>query len=284
MVRRPDDEEYVEVEGEAEEVDSDDSEDGLLGEACLPVDGAPLDPSLGPPQDADEYLRQVQWERLRCPEVVSASVEEQKPKKTKPTDKAVWKRGSLLANFGQELPQEATPCAEWTADAAQAFRQLRERVSLERRASEGRLERLKAHEWKERMDEWPSSDLLATHDFVSLNQLMVAAVEVVVDALEGNKEDAEEGDCSKPAEHPFASEDSKLAKWLFAALLHVEEPLFDDNMYQMQRLRRKCIKALIDAQKSEAPESSTVEGADAGPARSRAALFYVIVTEVFNQR
>ena len=37
-------------------------------EACLPVSGAPMPPSEGPPKDADEYLRQVQWERLHCPQ------------------------------------------------------------------------------------------------------------------------------------------------------------------------------------------------------------------------
>ena len=39
----------------------------ILQEACLPVSGAPLPPGE-PPKDADEYLRQVQWERLHCPQ------------------------------------------------------------------------------------------------------------------------------------------------------------------------------------------------------------------------
>lgn len=58
-----------------------DRDQQILQEACLPVSGAPLPPSEGPPkatlavdlgtrcwQDADEYLRQVQWERLHCPQ------------------------------------------------------------------------------------------------------------------------------------------------------------------------------------------------------------------------
>jgi len=263
-------------EEEEEEEDEKKIIDKEFLQACLPVSGAPMPPSAEPPKDADEYLRQVQWERMHCPEIMDADVEERPRRRKKPG--LVGRDGNLLASFGIiELPEECKPRQQWTQDAADSFRALRAQCQDMRCEADGH-QRLTFDVWRERCAKGrPSSQFLATQDFTSINHLVVVLVELFATAQEVAETPAVD------VEDPFTSEDGLMAEWAFAVLLFVEEPLFDDIQYQLQRLRRACQKALMsppDASKSGAG----AEGASPSDGRARAALLLTIVQEVFNQR
>lgn len=273
--------------GDAEaESDSDAADDELL-QACLPVSGKPLPPGDGPPKDADEYLRQVQWERMHCPEVVEADIEE-KPPRPRKRPGLVGRNGGLLAHFGAELPEAARARREWVEDATAAFRDLRAHNAV-RSAEVAGEERLTFDAWREhcRVDR-PSSELLLAQDFVSINQLFVVAVEQLVEAAAAATAVAAEAESATPAVGPtisaaegaFEADGGRLAEWAFSALLFVEEPLVDDIMYQLQRLRRTCQDALAAAHARGEPE----EAATSLAIRGRAALLLTVVEEVFGQR
>lgn len=244
-------------------------------QACLPVSGKPLPPSEGPPKDADEYLRQVQWERMHCPEVVEADVEEQPPRRRKRRG-LVGRDGGLVAQFGVELPPGARPQREWVEDVVAAFLDLR-RVCEERRAEAEGEQRLTFDAWRETCSAGrPTSDLLVAQDFVSLNQLFVVAVEMLVEAAAAAK--AGPGAVGGA----FDIHGGLVAEWAYASLMYVGEPLVDDIMYQLQRLRRACLDVLAaaHAHASGEPERAAPSSASLG----KAALLLTVVEEVFGQR
>merc|ERR1712039_697004 len=71
----------------------------------------------------------------------------------------------------------------------------------------------------------------------------------------------------------------RLTEWIFAALSFLELPLMDDIQFQLQQLRRTCLK-LLAAARGSAPEG--IASSDA--ALARVSLLLVIVTQVFGQR
>ncbi|CAK0892016.1 unnamed protein product [Prorocentrum cordatum] len=286
-------EEYVEVGGGSEELeprgptggDSSDDEQvdrdqELLQPACLAVSGPPLPPGAEAPRDADEYLRNVQWERMHVPETVVAEVDEQASQRRKRAG-LVNRHGHLLTRFSEpEVPESARRCAEWASDAAEAFSALRGRCESARSSASApqRSSRLTFEAWHERCAAGgPSTAFLAAQDFVSLNNLVVVSVGNLVAAQEGLAEAPAGtpggGDAGDPL--PAGHLDS-LMEWVFAALAFVEEPLVDDIQYQLQRLRRACQKISVAA---------CGEGADmdAGT-HARASLLQVVVADVFGQR
>lgn len=278
-----------------------DRDQGLLQDACLPVSGGPLPPGDGPPKDADEYLRQVQWERLHCPEIVDVEVEERQAKGDQKRRRGVG--GGLLAKLcASEEHEGDVPrhCAEWAEDAAAAFEELRERCELARRAAGrgGNPGRLTLAAWRERCGkDRPSTAVLARQDFVSINRLVVVGVDALVklqeqlsmsaivasavaDVPEIHAADMEQVACHQQgsaADEPGPVDSKRLdtvAEWLFAALAFVEQPLIDDVQFQLQRLRRTCQKLLVGT-----PGAEAVSGI-----LPRADLLLVIATQVFGQR
>ncbi|CAK9115463.1 unnamed protein product [Durusdinium trenchii] len=249
-------EEYEEVVDEDER--QADRDQQILQEACLPVSGAPLPPSAGPPKDADEYLRQVQWERLHCPQVMDVDVKERRSKQ-KVGGPLTGRdgRGGLLAQFQTpELPKDFYSQV-WAEDTAAAFRHLR-KLCQDSRPKEP-PQSLTYEEWRRHVaKDQPCFDLLSQQDFVSINHLVVVAV----DKIEADYETSE----SEKLE--LEGLDLSVA-WTFAALAFLEEPLTDDIQYQLQRLRRNCCR-LVTATESEA--------------RPRLALLLVLVGDVFGQQ
>mmetsp|Transcript_60165 Transcript_60165/g.130483 ORF Transcript_60165/g.130483 Transcript_60165/m.130483 type:complete len:282 (-) Transcript_60165:30-875(-) len=236
--------------------------DDLLQQACLPVSGAPLPPGDEPAKDADEYLRRVQWERLHCAQVVDAEVEEQpRPRKRRPV---FGTKGSLLKGFGEEIPEALQPKREWAEDVAGAFRDLRTRCDELRRGYPGETQNITFEAWRQKLKEQPRTELLAAQDFLSINQLVVVAVEAFIQKQESAASGQPEG------------ESGTLAEWVFAALAFVEEPLMDDIQYQLQRLRRGCVTA-INAEKDIQESSPTSR-------RAEASLLMALAGEVFGQR
>lgn len=259
--------------------------DELVQSACLPVSGAPLPPSDEPAKDADEYLRRVQWERMHCPEIVTADVEERAPKERKRKDrgKTGGRYGSYLAQFLETAePEELHYSAAWAEDVAEAFRALRGRCAEVRDAAtvpEAGAEPCPAaftfDAWRERIAQGPpSTALLASQELLSVNRLIV----VVADALCG--EGVDEGS-DAPAASPFAA-GSALAEWAFAALSFLEEPLQDDTSWQLQRLRRACKKTMAGHESSQGHTGK--DGELHSSEHVQAALVFVIVGEVFNQK
>jgi len=293
-------------DGDEEDEGTDDDEKadrdaGLLQDACLPVSGPPMAPGDGPPQDADEYLRQVQWERLRCPETLEADVEERPPREGRGR-----RGGSYLARWGGASSQDNERgdafCSEWAEDVLEAFGEIQARSEEARRQTPpGRKQRLTFVQWREHCGKSrPSSAFLAKQNFVSIGRLVTVAIENFVDAEEERNisADAESADapeeCEAPAEtseagagrtsksgplHADLRRLDRLAEWVFAACSFVEQPLLDDIQFQMQRLRRSCLRLLTSARSSDQ---------EASPAQdqvlSRASLLLVIVTRVFGQR
>ncbi|CAJ1336404.1 unnamed protein product [Effrenium voratum] len=248
---------------EYEEVDEEkaDRDQQILQEACLPVSGAPLPPSEAPPKDADEYLRQVQWERLHCPQVMDVEVKERKSRK-KVGGPLTGRdgQGGLLALFQAPEVPENFYNEVWAQDAAAAFRVLRSHCHSRADAKSLSYEEWRRHVSRDR----PDFELLSLQDFVGINHLVVVAVDQLED-FESAKSEA-----SLDAE----GLDSTI-EWAFASLAFVETPLVDDIQYQLQRLRRVCCRlaSLIKA-----------EGAESPGLRPRIALILVIVGEVFGQQ
>lgn len=265
-----------------------DRDQQILQAKCLPVSGPPLPPGEGPAQSADEYLRQVQWERLQCPELMHCDVEEeeeQAPRRRKRHGLIARDRSLISAFDAPEVPTALRHCPEWGEDAALAFRSLQKRCREMRREAIGPVglggseggARLDFEAWRDCCCKAgrPNTAMLASQDFVSINQLMVVAVDALVaacDALTGG-DAATPGDQAAsvstaqggvPAEAGADGESTgidtvtfgdetdqgalggaeerldSLAEWAFAALAFLDEPLVDDVQYQLQRLRRAC--------------------------------------------
>lgn len=292
--------------GRKEELDEEqraDIDQGLLQTACLPVSGAPLPPGEGFPQDADEYLRQVQWERLHCPDVVDAGDEilNRPQKQSRHTGGRKGPAFSLFARGEEpELPLEAAASKEWSDDAAKAFRALRLACHAERaelQAAQG-TKRFTLREWRTRCArDRPESGVLALQDFVSLNNLIVEVTEAFLAAkgatsstdepergeavpepavpdweadAEEEEEDEAEEEAKEPALPSSSSSLERSSEWAFAALAYLEEPIVDDAQFQLQRLRRACLTMLREDERQAV--------------RERANLLLVIVTHVFGQR
>lgn len=286
-----------------------DRDQQLLQEACLPVSGAPMPPSDGPPKDADEYLRQVQWERMHCPEVVDVDVPERPHKDGRERRRGVG--GGLLARLCASEAHEADApahCAAWARDAADAFRELRAHCDARRRRTRtsGTQGKMTFASWRAHCTQKPpASELLERMDFVSLNRLVVVSVENLVRAQEASPEGAATVEADVPEVHhsevapvvPLGDAPPEgaaaasaqrvrsldlesldgLVEWTFAALTFVEEPIVDDIQFQLQQLRRVCHKLLAGAREL---------GGDPGSQGilARASLLLVVVTEVFGQR
>eukprot|EP00927_Polykrikos_kofoidii_P080026 TRINITY_DN76891_c0_g1_i1.p1 TRINITY_DN76891_c0_g1~~TRINITY_DN76891_c0_g1_i1.p1 ORF type:complete len:341 (+),score=83.35 TRINITY_DN76891_c0_g1_i1:60-1025(+) len=246
-----DDDEYQEIElddgKDEEDADSAEEFDELLQQACLPVSGEPMPPSEGPPTDADEYLRQVQWERMRCPQVVDVKIEE-KPNRRK--KKRVGGRvGTMMGCFtDEELPAEVQPTREWVEDVSDAFRNIQQhaRVAL---VDGEKHSRLTYDEWRDRCtSDRPSTPLLADQDYVSIHTLCSVAVDLLVETQEAFNPTT-----------PFVENGGVLAEWAFATLIFLEEPIVDQIQFQLQRLRRACRKALVVPTTSATPTTGAVD-------------------------
>ncbi|CAE7232462.1 Gemin2 [Symbiodinium sp. CCMP2592] len=279
-------EEYEEVDDEAElQADRDQQ---ILQEACLPVSGAPMPPSEGPPKDADEYLRQVQWERLHCPEVVDVDVKERKSKR-KVDGPLSGKDGSggLLALFqAPDVPARFRHAEAWASDVAASFRHLRGLCELKRKSGK-RPQSLSYEEWRRHVaKDRPDSQLLAAQDFVGINHLVVVAIDKFEKDLESFQCASPESDDGFLSGFQGEGVDS-VSEWIFAALAFVEEPLVDDIQYQLQRLRRVCCRFAAAVEGTAAKAGSDVEpgAAEATCAflHPRVALLLVLVVEVFGQ-
>jgi len=272
-------EEYEEVEEEDER--QADRDQQILQEACLPVSGAPMPPSEGPPKDADEYLRQVQWERLHCPEVVDVDVKERSSKR-KVGGPLTGRdgNGGLLALFqAPAVPSRFLHSEAWAEDVASSFRHLRGQCQLARQSAK-QAKSLLYEEWRRHVArDRPDFQLLAVQDFIGVNHLVVVAV----DKLEADLESFQEAKGTSEANFLPGFDQKGLnsaSEWVFAALAFVEEPLVDDIQYQLQRLRRVCCRL-----------AAAVDGADDGVDRDttcaflhpRVALLLVIVADVFGQ-
>mmetsp|Transcript_26489 Transcript_26489/g.61793 ORF Transcript_26489/g.61793 Transcript_26489/m.61793 type:complete len:306 (-) Transcript_26489:169-1086(-) len=258
--------------------DEEDLEDELMQTACLPVSGAPLPPSDEPPQDADEYLRRVQWERMHCPEIVDVEVEE-RPLRRRKGRKSQQQQQSGADDEDQEgsnavswwaqfmvpeLPDATRPSQAWQNDVTAAFRTIRSRCEALREeaarsaSAPSALVGLSAEAWRSRFEqERPTAKLLSAQDLIAMHRLLIEAVDVIVDGSESGSD-------------PVFGRGSCLAEWAYAALAFVEEPLMDDMQYNLQRLRRVCHKCLLNG---TTPSD-----------KAAAALLYTIVSQVFGQR
>mmetsp|Transcript_114561 Transcript_114561/g.334968 ORF Transcript_114561/g.334968 Transcript_114561/m.334968 type:complete len:329 (-) Transcript_114561:117-1103(-) len=280
----------AEVLAKGEEVDERelDRDQDMLQQACLPVSGSPLPPSDEPPKDADEYLRQVQWERMHVPEVVDVEVAEKPRRRRK---RQGDKHRSLLAQFDvPEVPEELGHCPEWAEDVAEAFRELRERCKEARRLAAARApqEHLEGEAWPEHFGgSRPSTATLAAQDFLSINHLVVAVVDAIVE-VHNSFEDGSAALASSDGASPFEVHSERLnhlAEWAFAALSYVDLPLFDEMQYQFQRLRRTCQKLILAEQSGSAPggDGHSCDVPPIGAFRANANLLLAIVTKVFGQ-
>lgn len=282
------------VDGDAVDDEKMDRDQQLLQDACLPVSGPPMPPSDIAPKDADEYLRQVQWERINLPEVVDVDVTDL------PAQKNRRKRqgGGLLQRIEDhaEFEDDDRHCSEeWAADAAKAFRALREHCEVARVAKAQCPVKATMAKWRERCAAGrPSTDLLAAHDFLSINRLVTVAVESFVQFQEESKgsqtvEPAEVPEVPSeevPATAALGAEAAPVAidlerldaltEWMFVALAFLEVPLQDEIQFQLQRLRRSCHRLLAQVEALPAAASS------AGGCRAK--LLLVVVTRVFGQR
>jgi len=300
--RQEDDDDHYDNDDADEEAEDSDSEGELLQEAALPVSGPPLPPSDEPAQDADEYLRRVQWERIHCQQIVTADVEE-KPMRRKRAG-LVGKDGSLVSKFlGPNMPQEFVPRQEWASACALAFQALRDRCRRSDRVGvgyDGKTDYpngLSYDEWRVRISQGggrPSEDMLAVQDVLSVQRLLVVVVDAVVAATDGDVDgdgDAagadEAADGSAGAACVAFGPGSSLAEWTFAALAVVEEPLVDDVQYNLQRLRRSCVKVIAASAAALPAEISRLADAivsGINQSRAEASLILAIVTDVFGQR
>lgn len=278
--REEDEERQGDVDGEdkagegGDDGDRSESSDGdLAQESCLPVSGAPLPPSDEPAQDADEYLRRVQWERMHCPQIVTADVRADELKKPRKRG-VVEKGGGLLALFAEpEVPAGLQLTPEWSEDVCLFFRALRERCDARR--GQGcppsmcaELGALSHDAWVEKVrSDMPVIEVLASLDVVALHGLLA----VVVDCVEDLGEAEEAGEHSDMA----SCTDQPLPEWAFAVLAFCQLPLCDDVQYQLQRLRRRCLKVL-----AATPE----EGADLAGKVPRLNLLIAITRDFFGQR
>jgi len=255
--------------------DSSDEEaanDELVLPVALPVSGGPMPPSDEPAKDADEYLRQVMWERMHLSETVEADVVEKAPRRQKQNSKV-----SLLTAFNApEIPEELQHCSEWSEDALAAFRDLRRSCDEMRQSvvdgasEEAAVESLSSDAWRDRcLQGRPSTGLLAMQDVVNLHRLLVVTIDSIVEA-----QDAASDSASGPFGH-----DSCWAEWAFATLAFVEEPLVDDVQYNLQRLRRSCQKAIVAAH-----AQSEAGGEFDSNAHAQTQLLLVVVREYFGQR
>jgi len=267
----------------------------LLQEACLPVSGEPMPPTDEFPNDADAYLRQVQWERLHIPAIVDVDVPANPPKQRKKRG-VVGSHGSLLVQIDvdDDVPPEVGYCPEWAEDVAAAFRQLRlhcDQVREEASASATPF-RLPYADWRERCEHGrPATLVLAAQDFISINHLVVAAVDALVDFCEPVPDTAPtvEDDTRASADAGKAQNAQvldQLCEWAFAALAFIELPLIDDTQYQLQRLRRTCKKMVRDFHSNGLAKLSSEGLSDQACAlpHAKVNLLLVIVTDVFNQR
>lgn len=277
-----------------------DRDQDMLQQACLPVSGAPLPPSDEPPKDADEYLRQVQWERMHVPDVMDVEVVEKPPRRRR--RQGADRTTSLLAQFdAPEVPQELSFCSEWADDVAEAFQQMRSRCKETRRLSTTpAAAHLAADAWRELCaQERPSTALLAVQDFVSINHLIVSVVGAILEIHE-SVEGGDAASAGADAAGPLGGQELELperaqmlterlellAEWAFAALAFVDVPLVDEIQYQLQRLRRACQKLILAEQGGAAPsgDGHGVGAPPCSPFRARANLLLVVVTRVFGQR
>jgi len=279
-----------------DEDDSDAAEDELAQKCALPVSGGPLPPSDEPPKDADEYLRRVMWERMHLSETVDVEVVEKPPRQRKNQSNRV----SLLTKFdAPEIPEQLQHCAVWAEDVVAAFRDLRSKCAD---ARESPLDDDAAPENPDfSADAWraqflqgrPTTSLLAMQDIVSLHKLFAVAVDAFVETQDAANTiaspdgDAKASGSQEAQEPPEASTaagafgpDSFLAEWVFAVLAFVDEPLVDDMMYQLQRLRRTCQKAIVA---SHARSEAGAGEADS-KAHAQATLLLTVVREHFGQR
>ncbi|CAK9115580.1 Gem-associated protein 2 [Durusdinium trenchii] len=131
-------------------------------------------------------------------------------------------RGGLLAQFQTpELPKDFYSQV-WAEDTAAAFRHLR-KLCQDSRPKEP-PQSLTYEEWRRHVaKDQPCFDLLSQQDFVSINHLVVVAV----DKIEADYELKELKELKKGGTE------------------------FDDIQYQLQRLRRNCCR-LVTATESEA--------------------------------
>lgn len=291
-----DNEEYREVprcnqQGAADSDGSDvDRDQELLQSKCLPVSGAPLPPGSEPAKDADEYLRQVMWERLHAPQTVEAEVQEEQPRRRKKRG-LVSRNGSILAQFeAPSVPEEVQHSREWAEDVADAFRRLRNQCAKARRMADtvpSESAGAVFDTWRERcLRERPSMKVLSEQDLVSINHLVVVVVEAIVEATQ-SKEVLASGCAADGADPALCEQDGprvewleSLAEWAYAALAFVDQPLADDIQYQLQRLRRSCLNT-IAAVHTENKDRGITEG---NTNHVKASVLLVIVTEVFGQR
>lgn len=276
-----------------------DRDQQLLQETCLPVSGPPMCPDEGAPKDADEYLRQVQWERMHCPEVVDVEVADMPAKRNR------RRQGDgLLARLEQSSAFEEESCRcspEWAEDVATAFHALRSSCDAARMAAVeqglGTPGKSTIAAWRERCAAGrPSSDTLARFDFIGLNRLITVSVEALVEFQE-EAASMQAGGQAQTAETPEVHTDEvpslpeqqapaaaaldlerldALTEWVFAALAYVELPLLEEVQFQMQRLRRTCHRL--------AALAKTMPGGDESVGAVRANLLLVVVTRVFGQR
>lgn len=274
-----------------------DRDQELLQATCLPVSGEPMPPTDQFPNDADEYLRQVQWERLHIPSTVEAEVSVKPPKQRKRRG-VVGNQGSLLAQFDEaDVPPEVGYCPEWAEDVAAAFRQLRLHCGQVREgvSATAAPSRLTFDDWREQCAGGrPATPILATQDFVSINHLVVVAVDALVDFYEHVSANMAHTapvveDDSRPAfvfDAGKAQVLDQLCEWAFAVLAFIEMPLVDDTQYQLQRLRRTCKKMILDFHSNDwaKPPSEGLSDQAGSLPHAKVNLLLVIVTDVFNQR
>ncbi|CAE8636078.1 unnamed protein product [Polarella glacialis] len=308
------DEEYAEADEDEEDEEKADREQQILQEACLSVSGPPLPPSAEPPKDADEYLRQVQWERLHCPETVSVEIEESTLRKNKkragggPLTGRGGGGGGLLALFiAPEVPEELRHNEDWADDVAEAFRAMRSLCGKAKEAAmSGNPSQLNYEEWRRHVDrDRPSFELLAAQDHVSVNHLVVVSVDRLQAVFDGfAAQSAEPGggyatagptdDVKEDPQQPSSAgldpeRLDAIVEWGYASLAFVEEPLVDEMQHQLQRLRRACQRLLVLMHERGGTEMLS-DGAfgmspqELGAVRTRICLLLVLVVNVFGQR
>jgi len=258
-----------EDDGDAPDDSSDEeaAHDELTLPVALPVSGGPLPPSDEPAKDADEYLRQVMWERMHLSETVDVDIVEKAPRRQQQNSKV-----SLLTAFNApDIPEELQHCSEWAEDVLAAFRDLRGTCDEMRRSEdEAAAESIDVDAWRERcLQERPSTSLLAMQDVVNLHRLLVVIIDSIVEAQDA---------AGESASGPFGP-DSFWAEWAFATLTFVEEPLVDDVQYNLQRLRRTCQKAIVAAH-----ARSEAGGEFDRNAHAQTSVLLTVVREYFGQR